>query len=78
MLATRWALIVGAASAVWPVPRSTSHDGEMVSLDATQFRFEADCDDGVLTRALARYEGIMRRAAAGADAAPSTSSAREE
>lgn len=70
----RMLAIAGVADAVWPPPRSISHAGDALAVDAHQFRFEATCEDdaGVLRRAMARYEAIVRAAATKATAAPST------
>ena len=70
----RMLAIAGVADAVWPPPRSISHAGDASAVDAQQFRFEATCEDdaGVLRRAMARYEAIVRAAATKATAAPST------
>ena len=70
----RMLAIAGVADAVWPPPRSISHAGDALAVDAQQFRFEATCEDdaGVLRRAMARYEAIVRAAATKATAAPST------
>ena len=66
--------IAGVADAVWPPPRSISHAGDALAVDAHQFRFEATCEDdaGVLRRAMARYEAIVRAAATKATASSST------
>ena len=66
----RMLAIAGVADAVWPPPRSISHAGDALAVDAHQFRFEATCEDdaGVLRRAMARYEAIVRAAATKATA----------
>ena len=70
----RMLAIAGVADAVWPPPRSISHAGDALAVDAQQFRFEATCEDdaGVLRRAMARYEAIVRAAATKATASSST------
>ena len=66
----RMLAIAGVADAVWPPPRSISHAGDALAVDAQQFRFEATCEDdaGVLRRAMARYEAIVRAVATKATA----------